>query len=1001
MNTRTASRAHAAGVITALCIALAGAPAAGLDLTGREILATGDVVDGFGRIGVDGVAAQGIDDRGRLLVSGQISSGGDLLFWVDGDGLTPLWSGALPGGAVARPLRAVTNAGGDVVAAGFETIDENEQNITGLYAVGRDGVRPLVHLGDTPAGGGNPICYIQGFTLNDAGTVAVLAQAAPAGAACNGVEIEQLYTVTDGVLHAVPAAFPTASPPHRHLLGIANDGTLLVDLDDADTVVSIRGGETRVLAADGMFVPEDTLLYAVRGWAANAAGDVAFSSGYGGAIFRTDAGRIVPVAAAGDRAPDGSSILYFEDWTLQLSDAGDVAVSAAWVEPDGTDVTGTLIYPVTGPPRMTSWAEARGINSAGDVALESLIGAAAAMRWRGDDVTPFVVTGEIASNGQVFATGGLDDSNCLAPDGRVAASVTRNDWQAAFVCAGAAGAAKIAERGDPAPEGGRFVSFYQCAFPADGSIVFSATRTAASPAPLESNVYRAMPTGFERVAGPGSRTTDGTVVVQLAGPFAVNGPGTALVSAQTSAGERFLRRRPGGPLEVVRFDLGDGSEPPHIFEAGLAADDTVIAIATGPPGISALLASDGAHATVLATSADADLPGSPLSSSFFLLRVQGERIVFSANDVNDETRWIEDTAAAGFSALPIPPSSYLLDLATNSLLYDRPDAVLHHQFVLDTGGTHPITTYASPTERHAEALNDRGNLLFAALGSPGAARSSLELTGPTPAGAPCFIPPTAVTTIHATPTPQPPTPTPDCTDEQAGCARLRVGSASGRPGGRVTVAVTLDSGSWPIAGVECDLTGGGAVTIASQDGHPACRVNPAIRKQASAFAFRPPTCDGCTTAHALILAFDNVDPIPSGSELFECDVTIAADAQPGRYALTASNLGASDPDGGFIGLGVSPGAIDVRAGGTGSQGSRGLGTQSAGGCQIEGRHRSRGWWFVAPAVLLLCLRRAAALRGWSRALRARSNRGEAGSYEAGPDPNADGSAAPMACNSNA
>jgi hypothetical protein len=49
-----------------------------------------------------------------------------------------------------------------------------------------------------------------------------------------------------------------------------------------------------------------------------------------------------------------------------------------------------------------------------------------------------------------------------------------------------------------------------------------------------------------------------------------------------------------------------------------------------------------------------------------------------------------------------------------------------------------------------------------------------------------------------------------------------------------------------------------------------------------AFAFLPPGCFGpdCSV-RALVLAFDNVDPIPDGSVLFTCHMLIAPDAATG------------------------------------------------------------------------------------------------------------------------
>ena len=57
-------------------------PAAGLDLNTREILASGDAVPQFGRVGTGIIDVQGIDGRGRVLVTAQLSNGAEGLFWA-------------------------------------------------------------------------------------------------------------------------------------------------------------------------------------------------------------------------------------------------------------------------------------------------------------------------------------------------------------------------------------------------------------------------------------------------------------------------------------------------------------------------------------------------------------------------------------------------------------------------------------------------------------------------------------------------------------------------------------------------------------------------------------------------------------------------------------------------------------------------------------------------------------------------------------------------------
>ena len=104
-----------------------------------------------------------------------------------------------------------------------------------------------------------------------------------------------------------------------------------------------------------------------------------------------------------------------------------------------------------------------------------------------------------------------------------------------------------------------------------------------------------------------------------------------------------------------------------------------------------------------------------------------------------------------------------------------------------------------------------------------------------------------------------------------------------------------------VAGTQNDVTfPSGIGVVAKNNGKPECAVNEAIEKGGTSFAYQPSGCtpgDTCTGIRALVLALDNVDPIPSGSVLYTCEVSIDADVENGTYPLVCSNAGASDPDG--------------------------------------------------------------------------------------------------------
>lgn len=95
---------------------------------------------------------------------------------------------------------------------------------------------------------------------------------------------------------------------------------------------------------------------------------------------------------------------------------------------------------------------------------------------------------------------------------------------------------------------------------------------------------------------------------------------------------------------------------------------------------------------------------------------------------------------------------------------------------------------------------------------------------------------------------------------------------------------------------------------------PRCEVNPSIDKDGSTFAYRPPGCapGTCTGVRALVYSLSTLDPIPSGSELYEC--SIAVDTPPGTYPLTCSDPGAKNPNGEAVEVACVDGEVTVEAG---------------------------------------------------------------------------------------
>jgi hypothetical protein len=161
-------------------------------------------------------------------------------------------------------------------------------------------------------------------------------------------------------------------------------------------------------------------------------------------------------------------------------------------------------------------------------------------------------------------------------------------------------------------------------------------------------------------------------------------------------------------------------------------------------------------------------------------------------------------------------------------------------------------------------------------------------------------------------------PTPTATTGPGAGTIIHVGSTSGDVGEPdLSIDVSLDTDT-EVAGTQNDITFPAANVIikARANGRPDCAVNPTIDKGATTFAFQPPMCgmEGqpvCTGVRALVLSFDNVTPIPTGSVLYTCQIDIVAGEALDVFPLTCSNQGASDPDGGALPADCTNGEVEV------------------------------------------------------------------------------------------
>ena len=213
---------------------------------------------------------------------------------------------------------------------------------------------------------------------------------------------------------------------------------------------------------------------------------------------------------------------------------------------------------------------------------------------------------------------------------------------------------------------------------------------------------------------------------------------------------------------------------------------------------------------------------------------------------------------------------------------------------------------------NAASANPQGESLPTRCGGGSVVIGELK---PTPSSPPTRTPGPPTPTR----TPAPPTATREPTRTAPPHAELAIGSSTGAPGEAVLIDVTLADveEGYEVAGIQNDIVfPPGAHVGIKEDGKPDCSVNPAIDKEATAFAFVPSACafPGCTRMRALVLSLSNLDAIPPGSVLYACRWTVSGDARAGDIVpLACANAAAGDPDGNAIGLRCPDGEISVVA----------------------------------------------------------------------------------------
>ena len=742
-------------------------------LTPRPLLATGDLVPGFGRIGTGAFSLLGIADDGRLLVTGNLSDGRQGLFWANDHQLVPLWiSGDTPG-VTLDVQHAVASGNGNVLASAYAGNQWNQ----GFYYVFSQGAVPRVVIPARTDRAGNTLCWIDAAVINDAGTIAFHATIAPPGTDCTALPdwpLNAIYSAssaeTNEVVSSTDLAPDAPTYVYMNLIGLTRDGRVIASAYESPAnawrIFAVRDGVVRTLVAPGDPGPDGVPLTGISVGNANDFGEVLFtaSAGAHSGLYRTEQGRIVNVGVGGDAEAlsDGGGVAIL---TTPRGNSGGVslvdsagAASQIFALGPGTafgryvNSGGPLLFNATGSLAFT-------VNAYGGPA--SLV----ALRWTAGQIDEVLSSGDGAPDGTALASGGLQKPMCLAADGRLVVSATATTGNDALLCIDAAGPHLIAQDGDPIPEGFTFTGFEGlCTFTDDGGIVFAGDRAVPKYGNgqlySEASVYRAGAQGIERLFGVGDPVSNGTFIADSGSSvnFVPNHRGSLLIDGYTSDGYGLFLQHDG------RLDLVHRGVP---AQWALGDDDSVVMIdrllpsnAIDPRTIDYWnLGGGGGDSVVVSTHGFLYVVAtlnSPLTSAPFLnfnnLMVRGDLVLFSATSRSDQ-QLHEFFYRLGDSqpqeVKPAGLAGHIIDFNTvRQVLTQVADGF---QLLAPTGA---VTGLIAGSNLDPFALNDAGTIAFVDYEPSG--RDVLEVTGPSP-GANCPVVPTfsegSAMTVTPTPTP--------------------------------------------------------------------------------------------------------------------------------------------------------------------------------------------------------------------------------------------------------
>lgn len=1006
-------------------LVLSSAPASA-EIEWQTVLRPGDQVPGLGIVGIDGLSLIGVDDRGRALVARSGSGhGSDTFYWADGNAVEPLLDA--PSSAVRLDEYDIRMSGAGAVGAYATPPFGEDQALGSLYAIVDGQARRVVSTGQTDAQG-NTICRLDLKAINDRGEIALAAAVVAPGQSCPfdvddapGV-INGLY-LHDGELRRLDgpgSPLRGLGASWLDLRGVTADGAAVVYAQGEDRwQVALTGPSELRIALDS------ATLRAPDGRAFDALPQILLVDDRGGAVFRatldgtlaiyrTDGSAVRQIIAAGEATPLPSPPNLEHAWVLSNT-RGDVLL--------GADDGAALLIPADGTASRLINGEVTDLelSTSGDVGIVRRSAESALVVSLAHDGSErrLIGTGDPLPDGGALVRSGIT-AGCLAADGSIGAVALTPSGDAALVCSAGDEFSPVVRRGDPTPIGRRFYRLGPCAFTGPGEIAFFGDLLVPTNRPgsyrIDTSLFRATAARVERLVASGDVTTSGSSVRHLPRSWTSlaqsNAAGDMALLALTSGGMQVLLRHADGRLESVPMrlfnsDYVEGESFPansfvdHEYLSGRSPVPAAAFMDAGPGGsaltaasavsfwVSGLFLTESGALFILASEDiatpdghfdfsreqvflfedgelrrlfaedDAGLAGGPYLR-FEELTGAGEQIAFRAwsNQPTDRilTYARGDTAPRVVVSRQDPsPLGPLAGLRLNAI--DSEERVFfgswfatgERSFVSEDGAV-SVTDWLGFWPGEA---NQRGNVLFASddelvRSGPGAAASTS-----------CPAPPTVIpATPTETPTPRPgPTYTTPLPFVPATCAPdlpcIALGHVRGAAGARASMDVFFETQDDDVVAIQNDLVAASVVDAID------CRVNPAIDKEQSSFS------DNGERLRALVIAFDNLDPLPAGV-LYTCDLTIAAGAAVGHHLLRCAMPGASSRHGDALPVGCADSVLTVDPPNTptptpreGNSGVGGSGGGSSSGCAIDAHAAPSAPW---PAFGLLLLGLAARRR---------------------------------------